>query len=312
MFKFIDGHCDTITTALESNSILFENDLQIDIKRLQKYNCPTQVFSVWCANKYLDDAFSYTDNALTFFDNEIKSIDCIEYAYSAKDIENNMKSKKISAILALEGGEALEGKIENLEYFYEKGVRILTLCWNRENELGYGSSCNVNSGLKSFGKECVKKMNELDMIIDVSHLNKEGFWDTFELSSQPFIASHSNAFNQCKHSRNLTDDQIKAIVDKGGMIGINLYPKFLHIDGYADISDIIRHIEHFIKITNGYNLGIGCDFDGIDKAPRNISNILDLTKLFVAIEKYFDKKIAKRIMFENYFKFFTDFFQKSP
>jgi membrane dipeptidase len=178
VFGMADAHCDTITEAMEKNQKLYDNNLHLDFARLKEFGAPIQVFSVWCADKYVPYAFDYTNEAIDFFLAEIAAhSDIIALAASSQDLAKNAKENKISAVLAIEGGEALEGKIENLEHFYNRGVRLITLTWNRENALGYGMNTGSNQGLKPFGKQCVQRMNELGVIIDVSHLNEAGFWD---------------------------------------------------------------------------------------------------------------------------------------
>ncbi|MCL2057531.1 MAG: membrane dipeptidase [Oscillospiraceae bacterium] len=311
-FEFADGHADTITTAMERGESLFQNSRHIDLQRLGAYNAPVQVFAIWCADKYVADAYKYANSAIDFFEGELAAhSDIIELALSLDDIERNARNGKISAILALEGGEPLDGKLDNLDHFYNRGVRLITLTWNRENELGYGvgSTANADKGLKPFGVDCVKRMNELGMIIDVSHLNDAGFWDVDRLSAKPYMASHSNARSVTAHARNLSDAQIKALVNKGGIIGLNMYPGFLAEPGdIANIDSIKGHIERFITLGAGDNLGLGSDFDGISAPPVGIKDVSSLKTLEGTIADAFGNDVAAKIMSDNYYAFFKRFF----
>jgi len=211
MFAFIDAHADTITRALlpQHNAGLFRNGLHVDFERLSQFDAPVQVFVLWMADRFVGEAFERTNYLIDFFESEVaKHSDIIEIALTLEDMERNARNGKISAILSIEGGEALMGNIENLDHFYNRGVRIFGLTWNRENELGFGQATGSQEGLKPFGMEVVRRIEELGMIMDISHLNEAGFWDAHRLSTRPYMASHSNTFTVRPHNRNLTDDQI--------------------------------------------------------------------------------------------------------
>lgn len=304
MKKFIDLHCDTLTTAFDKEENLYENNLHIDIKRLYKFNESIQVFSIWLNKKYYEDAFFHTNKFIDFFKNQIfENKRYISLATSFEHILQNKENKKITAILGIEGGESLEDNIENLYYFFKNGVRILTLCWNYENNIGYGVKAGNNFGLKDFGKEILKNMNCLNIIPDVSHLNEKCFWDVCKLSKEPFIASHSNAFNVCENPRNLKDNQLKAIKEIGGIIGINLYPDFLTDKKTADTEDIIRHIDYIGNLIGFESISLGGDFDGIDKTPVEINEITKYSILFERVKEKFGLEIANKIFYENFYKF---------
>jgi len=307
-----DAHCDTVTSAMDNRQSLYENNMHLDFKRLKEFGAPVQVFSIWITDKYLDGPFEYTNAAIDFLLSEIAAnSDIIALAASYEDILKNAGENKISAILALEGGEALEGNIDNLEHFYNRGVRIITLTWNRENALGYGAGTNSNKGLKPFGIECVKKMNGLGIIIDVSHLNEAGFWDVDKMSERPYMASHSNAYAITAHKRNLKDAQIKAIAEKGGIIGLNLYPYFLNNTGNAGLSDILAHIKHMDELGVMGNIGLGCDFDGIEVTPKGFDNLSSLKTLSAELSGAYGDDISQGVMYRNFLDFYARFFYNS-
>ena len=315
--EFIDGHADTITKAMEKEQNLYRNKLHLDFERLREFTTPVQVFAIWCDDKHVGNAYEYANLAIDFFEKELSNHkDIIEIALSLDDIERNAKNGKISAILSLEGAEPLEGKIENLDHFYNRGVRLVTITWNRENELAYGvgvRGSDSDRGLKPFGIECVKRMNELGIIIDVSHLNEAGFWDVDQLSARPYIASHSNAYSVTPNKRNLKDDQIAAIVEKGGIIGINLYPIFLAADGNADFSSVMDHVNYLIRLSAGGNIGLGCDLDGIESPPNGFTDVSSLRALAKYMTDSIGESTMRSIMSENYIKFFIRFFRdESP
>ena len=314
VFGFIDAHADTISRALllaqEKQGIYDNSELHIDFKRLSEFEAPVQVFAAWCAERYIPIAFEQTNIMFDFLEQEIaKHNDMIEIALDLEDIRRIASEGKISAILAIEGGEALMGKIENLEHFYNRGVRILGLTWNRENALGFGQATGSGRGLKPFGIECIQKMDELGMIADVSHLNEAGFWDVHNIGTRPYMASHSNAYSLLQHNRNLNDDQIMAIVERGGIIGFNMYPVFVAKNGKAAMGDIMAHFKHFIQIGAGDHIGLGCDFDGIDSTPEGIKDITSLKILEERLKEEFNEETSYKIMEGNFYEFFKRYFE---
>lgn len=294
-----DLHCDLPTAVYIDKKPIDSNDCHWSVDK-NPFRCFTQFFAAYINQTTVKNPFSYAKNMITAFKNEVEKTDGISLAENASDIERNQKCGLNSAVLTIEGGEALEGKIENLEYFYKLGVRLMTLTWNFENELAYGVMENKDAKpLKPFGLRVINKMETLGMIVDVSHLNEGGFWSVAEHASKPFAASHSNARSVCAHNRNLTDDQIRCIVDLGGIIGLNFYPVFLNDSGHADVTDILRHIDHFLSLGAENNIMLGCDFDGIDTTPQGLENISKLPFLIEEMQKnhFSDDIIAK--IFQN-------------
>ena len=174
----------------------------------------------------------------------------------------------MSAVLTIEDGRSVRGKVDNLKRFYDMGVRLITLTWNYENCFGYPNSYDpdvMGRGLKPFGLEAVEYMNELGMIVDVSHLSDAGFYDVASHAKRPFVASHSDARAICPAVRNLTDDMIRLLAEKGGVTGLNFCPSFLNAqkDYPGTAADVARHAAHIIKVGGEDCLGLGSDFDGI-------------------------------------------------
>lgn len=306
---FVDGHCDTITKAMDKKEKLLKNTCHIDIEKMRKFNAPVQIFSVWLNKEKLSKAFYNTMTAVDFFKKEVeKNNKYIAIAKNYYELTQNIKYKKISGILGVEGGEAFEGKEENIYKLFNEGVRVFTVTWNNENELGFGALTDSEKGLKPFGKTAVELINELGGIIDVSHINEKGFWDICETSNKAFIASHSNAKKICNSKRNLSDEQIKEISKRKGVIGINLYSDFLSENGIADINDVIRVADYIMEVGGENVLTMGCDFDGIDKMPVGINDVSDIDILYNAFEKNFGRIIAEKIIGKNFFEFFEKHF----
>ena len=244
----IDTHCDTITEIMETGEELYSNNGHFDLARAKKHNSFVQFFAAYVDPEYSpNNAYKRCMDIIKNFELQIdKNTEHITFAKEYRHITDAIAGGKIAAVLTIENGAALEGDIANLEKFYTLGVRSICLTWNGSNQIGCGvGGDNLPGGLTPFGVSVVKRMNELGMLVDVSHINEASFWDVIATSTAPIIASHSNAKAVCPHRRNLTDGQFKALIENGGVTGINLCPPFLNESGVADTSDIVRHIEHF-------------------------------------------------------------------
>lgn len=304
MYNFVDLHCDTITAMYERGQNLLKNNLHIDINRLSKFKNPTQVFAIWLAKKYYKDAFNVTNKMIDFFEKQVEENNsCISKVTCFNHIIKNNEQNKISGLLSIEGGESIEDNLENIQHFYNRGVRILTLCWNYENNIGFGAFTKSKEGLKPFGKDVVKIMNEINMVVDISHLNEAGFWDLYKIAKKPFIATHSNSYSICNHYRNLKDDQLKALKECEGIIGINLYPAFLTEKNIATEGDIFKHIDYIANIIGIDKICLGGDFDGIEQTPKNIEEVSKYNSLFNKIEKIYGREILDKISYKNFYDF---------
>ena len=238
---------------------------------------------------------------IDFFEEQVnKNNQFIKKVKCFNDINSN---SKINAMLSIEGGESIEDNLDNIQHFYNKGVRIFTLCWNYENNIGFGAFTKSTEGLKPFGREAIKIMNDINMVIDVSHLNEAGFWDLYKMAKKPFIATHSNSYTICNHYRNLKDEQLKAIKECEGIVGINLYPKFLTNNNIATEEDIFKHIEYIGNLIGYDKICLGGDFDGIEETPKNLEDVSKYENLFDKIEKIYGKDILEKITYKNFYNF---------
>jgi membrane dipeptidase len=285
--KLIDLHCDTILRCIDSNGEvkLRKNDLCIDVQKLKKTGSLAQFFAMYVD---LENDTEPMDRCLDMIDNFYNEIeensDDIAFAGSIADMEKNSSEGKISAFLTVEEGGAIEGKLQNLRNLYRLGVRLITLTWNFPNCIGYPNFewKHRDEGLTPFGIEVVAEMNRLGMIIDVSHLSDQGFYDVSKLSKKPFVASHSNARAVEHHARNLTDDMLRTLAEKGGVTGINLEPIFLGDEGTVEA--MIKQISHMRKVAGIEVAAIGTDFDGTSPLTA-IKDISCMDILFDALKK---------------------------
>lgn len=278
----IDAHCDTALSAYEQDTELFRNRFHLDIERLLQSCERVQFFAAF------SDPVKFRNNALARVLAIIDKVylaqeqhgDQFAVCVNTQEIGRALKIGKVAAILSVEGGECLNGELSILRQLYRLGVRSMLLAWNHRNLLADGAQEEYGSGLTGFGRQVVKEMNRLGMIIDVSHLCEASFHDVMSLSSKPVIASHSNARAICDNVRNLNNSQLSSIQNNGGVIGINFYPWFLNNTDKASMDDVIRHIEYICSVTGENHIGIGADYDGIECTPEGLEGAQCIPALF--------------------------------
>lgn len=339
----IDMHCDTIARLYAEKdtgiSLREAEGYQVDLAKLKKGNYLLQNFALFLD---LEETPHPMETALAMADLFEKAIaensDIVRQVYNFKDIQKNRAENKISALLTLEEGDILEGSLSNLNKFYDRGVRMIALTWNYPNRIGYPNlffdengfpqfQKRCDRGLTSFGLELIAKMEEMGVIIDVSHLSDGGFWDIYYNTKKPFVASHSNAAAICNVSRNLTDDMICALAERGGVMGLNYCTSFLTKEELpkspADISsaingtkpitrpvstvrDIVRHIKHITNIGGMEVCGLGSDFDGISNDVE-FGDASGLEHLFYALKKAgFCESEIDKIFCENVLRLYQE------
>lgn len=282
MCHAVDMHCDTISGLWRARQEgkplgLRESSMCVDLKKMREGGYLLQNFAMFV---YLGREADPLVNVLELIDEYYRQLeenrDLIAPVCTYADIEKNRAAGRLSALLTIEEGGVLKGNISVLRNLYRLGVRMLTLTWNFENEIGYPNTIvkspdydpNKSYGLKPQGIEIVREMNRLGMIVDVSHLGDDGFWDVVKYSDSPFVASHSDARAVCNHTRNMTDDMIRALADRGGVMGINFCDSFLNTHGPGTIEDMVRHMKHIKNVGGIGCIGLGTDFDGIDNEPE--------------------------------------------
>lgn len=301
MIPYIDMHCDTLMKAWieKKKDISKMSESVIDIERLVAHRVGAQFFAIFMPpiekNEFMElktisDA-QYIEECMKIFQNTCTlNQDKMIFAKNDIDLKRAMGKKKLAAFLTLEDGRAVDGDMDKLEAYYKAGIRLISLTWNHQNCFGAPNSRDVSimsQGLTSFGKDAIERMNQLGMIIDVSHLSDGGFYDVAKISSKPFVASHSNCRALSPHQRNLTDDMIGILASQGGVIGINFYSAFLNADITSEdstIDAIVAHIKHLFQKGGIECIGIGTDFDGMD-CTLEIDSIENMQLLFNRLEK---------------------------
>lgn len=278
--KIADMHSDTICQLLKkrregTEDCLMKNTLHMDLEKMKQADYLLQNFSLFVEQSECDDPYEEAKAEYAVFADEMeKNKDVISQIFTYEDIVKNQEAGKISAMLTLEEGEVCLGEIEKLEEFYGYGARMVAMVWNFDNSLSTSTSkyapvrprnySGSRIGLTETGIQFVERMEELGMIPDVSHMSDEGIEDMLQITKKPFVASHSNARVLCQHQRNLTDDFLKRMGEKGCVIGANFFSKFLRKDAeYTETAWIADHILHMVNVAGIESVGLGSDFDGI-------------------------------------------------
>jgi membrane dipeptidase len=294
--RFIDMHCDTLMVSFikHLDEIYDIPEAMLDVKRMGEAGALAQFFAVFMPppgaeksmgrDEPVDDTV-YIEHCIAAFNATMeRHSGCIVPASSGSDIEKNRDAGKMSAFLTFEDGRPIAGRLENLDLYYRRGFRLISLTWNGENCFGFPNSPDrelMSRGLTPFGKDAVRRMNELGMVVDVSHLSDGGFYDVAAISQKPFVASHSNCRALSPHPRNLTDDMIRTLAERGGVAGLNFAPEFLNSGGgnESTAERISAHARHYIKVGGGDCVALGSDFDGI-KGNLEIGRVEAMSLLF--------------------------------
>lgn len=298
--KLFDLHCDTLYRAFFENGGLFNNDFHISFDKTDDIELYIQCMAIWVPDEFRNkNAIQLFENCRKKLNDELKDTN-IKIIYSQDDIIEIESKKGKGVVLTVEGGAVLGGKLENVDHLAKCGVKIMTLTWNGNCELGDGIGVEGAKGLTDFGKSVVAKMEQNGIIVDVSHSSVPMFYDVAELSTRPFCATHSNSKQICPHRRNLTDEQFSIIRDKGGIVGLNLSRGFLREDeDKACMLDVLRHAEHFLSLGGEKTLAIGTDFDGTD-IPIDMTGIESMNKLYELFLKHnYNEKLLEDIFFNN-------------
>lgn len=274
----LDTHCDT--PMFFPQGIHFEQRDPKILVDLHKMTEGRQDATIMVA--YLPQP---TENPSAFADSIFDQIevivgqnsDYVRIANTPRDLWMNKHQGLKSIMLGIENGIAIDGKLENLQHFVDRGIVYMTLCHNGDNDICDSASKtqHTHHGVSAFGEQVIKEMNRLGVLVDMSHAGEESFYQALEISSKPIVCSHSSARALCDHLRNLTDDQMRALAQKGGVAQTTIYHGFLKKDGEATINDVIAHLEHAIDVMGIDHVGLGTDFDG-DGGVRGLADSSEL------------------------------------
>ena len=283
----IDLHCDTIMQLLDhpDSGDLYRNTWKIDIEKLQKAHSKVQDFALFINLGKTNDPYGRYEEMRNLCTTQIYLYgEHIQHVLSYQDVESVYESGKIGALMSIEEGGVLGGDLDKLKQAYQDGVRLITLTWNYPNGLGEPHCGEQHKKLTPKGIEFVEVMQDLGIIVDCSHLNDAGTEQLGDILDVPFVASHSNAREVTAHTRNLPDNLIKLIANKGGVIGLNFAQSFLGISPVSRIEDIVKHGLYLINKGGEDVVALGTDFDGI-KPNTEIKDASEMYRLYDAFKE---------------------------
>lgn len=283
----IDLHCDTMMQLLDhpDSGDLYRNTWKIDIEKLQKAHSKIQDFALFINMGETNDPYGRYEEMRNLCVSQIHDYgEHIQHVLSYQDVESVYKTGKIGALMSIEEGGVLGGDLNKLKQAYQDGVRLITLTWNYPNGLGEPHCGEQHKKLTSKGVEFVEAMQELGIIVDCSHLNDAGTEQLGDILDVPFIASHSNARELRSHTRNLPDNLIRLIANKGGIIGLNFAQNFLGTSPISRIEDIVKHGLYLIDKGGEDVVALGTDFDGIPP-DTEIADMSQMSRLYDAFKE---------------------------
>ena len=294
----LDTHCDT--PMFFSQDIHFETRdkrILVDLPKMTEGRLDATIMVAYIPQKGLETSpKGYADGIFDQIEriaNENSAV--LSIARTPADLLANKMAGRKSIMLGIENGHAIEGKIENLEHFAQRGIVYMTLCHNGDNDIcDSAKGSQTHGGVSAFGEQVIHRMNELGVMVDLSHAAETSFYNALEISSTPIVCSHSSSKALCNHPRNLSDEQMKALAKAGGVCQITLYPGFLRTDEKATIMDAMEHLEHAIKVMGIDHVGLGTDFDGDGGVPglADASELSNFTRQLL-LRRYSEADIQK-------------------
>ncbi|QDP99863.1 membrane dipeptidase [Lysinibacillus fusiformis] len=296
--EIIDLHCDVLMKLTELEIAKFADDVRLHAnkERLQLGQVKAQVFAIFIRPDIPQSLkFLEVMRQIEVFHTHVLQTEGMVHITEWSQLDT-LAPHEIGAILSLEGCSPIGEDSAKLSAILDAGVKLVGLTWNEENAVAYGAEQDAKLGLKPFGKEVVNLLNERDIIIDVSHLNEQGFWDVLPLAKH-IIASHSNARALCNHPRNLTDAQAKALVEHGGHIHVVYFPDF--IGENATLDDLVTHVNHLADLVGVEHIGLGSDYDGIDRTVQGLAHAGEVQNLLEALREHFTDEEVRGIASVN-------------
>ena len=277
-WSVFDLHCDTAVELSQQQKLLEKNDLHIDLGRAARLDSYTQFFSFCCVYDRQGKQLLQPDCAALF------QASLSRFQKMVGAIHESPACEWFRPLLSLEGPEVIDCDPAKLEGLRQQGFQMTTLTWNYVNPLA--GSCWTGEGLTDQGREFIQEAQRLGIVIDVSHLSEQAFWDLVDITQAPIVASHSNSKACCNSARNLSDDQFRAIRDLGGLVGMNLYAPFLNESGKASFADVRRHLDHWLSLGGEKTVALGGDLDGCDALPDGFTGVDDYNDLAAFLQGF--------------------------
>ena len=321
----LDTHCDT--PMFFADDVRFERrdpKLLVDLHKMTDGRQDSTIMVAYLPQPKKDETFrqnvrfdvngpkEYADLIFNKIENIVsENSQYLAFARTPGQLWENKHRGQKSIMLGIENGLALEGDIANIKHFADRGVVYITLCHNGDNDIcDSARGNNTHNGVSEFGAKVIAEMNRLGVMVDLSHAHEKSFWDALDISATPIVCSHSSCRALCDHPRNLTDSQMKALADKGGVCQITIYHGFLRSDGEATVMDVLAHLDHAVKVMGIDHVGIGTDFDG-DGGVRGMASSADFvnfTRMLMA--KRYSQQDIQAILGGNFLRVMADIQKK--
>ena len=308
---FADLHCDTISRLLAARraglpwTLRDTDNLHINLNKLHQSGYLLQNFALFVHLKEVASPWAEVLALTQLYTQELSANeDLISPVRTFDDLDQARQAGKIAAVLTVEEGGVCEGDPARLRTLHRLGVRMLTLTWNDEN--GLAAPNGKPGGLTDTGRAFLTEMEALSIIPDISHLGDDGFWEVCHRATRPFVASHSNCRALWDHRRNLTDEMIRALADRGGIVGVNFYAHFLGPGNTSRLTEIVRHLRHMIDVGGLACAALGSDFDGID-CPLELGDAGHMDRLVQALDQAgFTPREIDAVCWNNVWNFYRD------
>ena len=321
----LDTHCDT--PMFFADDVRFDRrdpKLLVDLHKMTDGRQDSTIMVAYLPQPKKDETFrqnvrfdvngpkEYADLIFNKIENIVsENSQYLAFARTPGQLWENKHRGQKSIMLGIENGRALEGDIANIKHFADRGVVYITLCHNGDNDIcDSARGNNTHNGVSEFGAKVIAEMNRLGMMVDLSHAHEKSFWDALDISATPIVCSHSSCRALCDHPRNLTDSQMKALADKGGVCQITIYHGFLRSDGEATVMDVLAHLDHAVKVMGIDHVGIGTDFDG-DGGVRGMASSADFvnfTRMLMA--KRYSEQDIQAILGGNFLRVMAEIQKK--
>lgn len=299
--RVFDGHCDTLSRCFHTGENFSNAQGHWNIDKAKTFTACAQFFAAFSGQEPRPDASLYPvyQAQEDLLKRQIgANAHAMALCATAGQCRRAWDQGKIAAFFSVEGAELLDCKVENLYAAARQGVRAINLTWNHPNALSGSNCAQADRGLTAQGRDFVRTMEELGVLVDVSHLSDPGFWDVVRMARAPIIASHSNSRAACFHPRNLTDDQFTAIMELQGTVGLNLAADFL--PGAPDLDDVVRVLEHFLDLGGEDTVALGGDWDGVERLPVGISDVTGWALFYRRLqERGYGQELLDKLFYKN-------------
>ncbi|WP_042199239.1 dipeptidase [Paenibacillus camerounensis] len=314
MLKVADFHCDALSKLQAEPEIDFKKDSRMDVtaERLAAGNVGLQVFAIYLSEARGKPGLDRVLGQLELFRKRIIGSGEMRWLRWKEEAVIPAAAEPPLGMLSLEGVDALEGNLFYAEVLFELGVRFLGVTWNVANWAADGVLESRNGGFTEKGRQLIEWCNTSGMLLDVSHLAPAGFWELAERSTRPYIASHSNAAAVCSHPRNLSDEQIKALIAMDGRIGLTFVPWFVRDGGGVKAADVLKHIDHICALGGSRQLMFGSDFDGIDAWVEGLEHPGKYTAFAELLLKHYPENQVRGWLYGNAMSFLSSHLPSRP